>query len=470
MLISCNQRKHQIDGLNLEYTYLQQDSIINPKIKGLWKSIGNGYILDASEDSIILYSYTRNFCYKERNDYLEGQLNSQSQFARHGDTLNIFLIDYGDKTENLQTKKDFVKLETLPTDCISFGEMQELPPKKLFDLFIETMKENYAFSHERNLDWDLISLDYRDRISDQTTSDELFQLIGEIVTLTKDQHTKIIAEDGRTLQYGVTPSAEFVVDSFNRQSEVDNLDHFFNAYFTHNYKNISDSLLHGKGKRVANNQLEWGSLNEKIGYINIHSFTGFGSDLTREQQIDTISFHMEKAIGALKGKDAVIVDISFNFGGYDAAGLTIAGFFTEKIVDAYTSQVYNDGEFYNEMEVKVIPAGNVSYIKPVYVLMTDVSRSAAESFAMMMDVLPNVKLIGNNTLGTLSGMLGKSISTYYSTSSNQRLLTTEGKYYEVSGVEPDIRLDVFDPKNVFDSHKKAVRQLINLIEQTEKSH
>lgn len=470
ILISCNQHKHQNNDLNLEYAYLKQDSTVNSKLKGIWKSIGNGYILDASEDSILLYSYTRNFCYKEKNDYLESLLNSESQFISREDTLSIFLTDYGNKTKELQSKKDFVRLETLPTGCMSFNDMQELQPRKLFSLFIETIKENYAFSRERNLDWDSISHGYENKISDKTTSEELFQLLGEIVTVTKDQHTKIIAEDGRTLQYRVTPSAKFVIDSFNNQSDVDNLDHFFNSYFAHNYKNISESLLHGEGKKVANDQLEWGNLNKKIGYINIHSFTGFGSDISRKQQIDTISFYMGKIIGALKEKDAIIVDISFNFGGYDAAGLTIAGFFTDKILDAYTSQVYNDGEFYNETEVKIIPAENINYTKPVYVLMTDVSRSAAESFAMMMDVLPNVKLVGSNTLGTLSGMLGKSIGTYYSTSSNQRLLTTEGKYYEVSGVEPDIRVDVFSSENVFDSHKKAVRQLVNLIDQNEKSH
>lgn len=397
-------------------------------------------------------------------------LNSESQFIRDGDTLSIFLTDYGEKTGDLQARKDFVRMEALPTGCMSFSEMQELQPRHLFDLFIETMKENYAFSSERNLDWDSISQDYGNKISDKTTSEELFQVIGDIVPLTKDQHTKIIAEDGRTHQYRVTPSAKFVIDSFNNQSDVDNLDHFFNSYFAHNYNNISDSLLHGKGKKVANNQLEWGTLNEKIGYININSFTGFGSGITRKQQIDTVGFYMRKIIDALKEKDAIIVDISFNFGGYDAAGLTIASFFTDESLHAYTSQVYNNGEFYNEGEVKIIPAETINYTKPVYVLMTDVSRSAAESFAMIMDVLPNVKLVGSNTLGTLSGMLGKSIGSFYLTSSNQRLLTSEGEYYEVSGVKPDIRLDVFGPENVFDSHKQAVRQLISLIEQNEKSH
>ena len=468
ILHGCNQVKNQKEDAHIpEYTFLKQDSTVNPKIRGIWKSIGNGYLLDARGDSILLYSYTKSFCYKEKNDYLEGLLNSQSRFFRRGDTLGIYLTDYGDKTANIQTKKDFVSLNAFPSDYVSFSEMQGMEPGELFDLFIETMEENYAFSRERDLDWKVIGRDYKSKISNGTTTEELFQLIGEIVTLTKDHHTKIINEDGRALQYRGTPSAEIVIDSFNNQSDVKSLDEFFDIYFSHNYKNISDSLLQGKGRKVANGKLEWGSLNERIGYINIHSFAGFGSGISRKQQIDSVNFHMKNIIEALKNKDAIILDVGFNFGGYDASGLTIAGYFTDKAVHAYTSQVYNDGEFYNESEINVFPAEKVNYTKPVYLLMTDISRSAAESFAMMMNALPNVKLVGTNTLGILSGMLGKSIGPFYSTSSNQRLLASDSTFYEVSGVEPDLKLTVFPRENVFNGHKQAVRELIATIEKNE---
>lgn len=95
--------------------------------------------------------------------------------------------------------------------------------------------------------------------------------------------------------------------------------------------------------------------------------------------------------------------------------------------------------------------------------MTDISRSAAEGFAMMMSALPNAKLVGTNTLGTLSGMLGKSISDFYTTYSNQKLVNLNGDFFEVSGVKPDIELEVFEKENIFESHKKAVNNLTKLI-------
>ncbi|MFT3704162.1 MAG: S41 family peptidase [Agriterribacter sp.] len=448
-----------------KYKPLRENHKINAVIKGYWKSIGSGYILKATGDSVLLYSYTSHFCYKEKNDYIEELLNSQSCFVKHHDTVSIFLADYGAKTYGLQIKSDFIKIDKLPQNTLSFSEMQQLNPKKLFELFIETLKENYAFSKERNMNWDSIRNEYEKKVSDKTTKAELFQIFGQIVSLTKDHHTKIIAENGETLQYRGTPAAEIVTSVFNKQSKVKNLNEYFNLFFETNYKNISDSLLHGKGSKSANKQIEWGDLNDSIGYISIYSFTDFAPDsFSRKQQIDSINSSMQHIINAMKDKKAIIVDISFNFGGYDAAALSIAGFFADNPTLAYTSQVYNNGTFYNESDVYVQPSEKIQYTKPVYVLMSDISRSAAEGFAMLMKVLPNVKLVGTNTMGILSSMLGKSIGDFYSTSSNQRLLSPEGKYYEVSGVKPGIPITIFSKENILGGHKQAVRELMKIIE------
>jgi len=223
--------------------------------------------------------------------------------------------------------------------------------------------------------------------------------------------------------------------------------------------------VHGNGKKTANGQIEWGSLSKSIGYISIYSFTDFVTgEVSRKQQIDSVYNAMDQIITALADKDALIVDVSFNFGGYDAASLAIAGFFTNQPTLAYTSQVYNNGRFYDESKVYVYPAGIMRYMKPVFLLMTDISRSAAEGFVMAKKALPQVKLAGTNTMGIQSSMLGKSIGDFYSTSSNQRLLDPQSKFYEVTGVEPDIQLNVFSKENVFGGHKEAVRLIVNMIE------
>jgi carboxyl-terminal processing protease len=457
--------KNNKKSVKLYDTFLRENGMVNVTIKGYWKSIGNGYILDATSDSILLYSYTSSFCYKEKNDYVEGLLNSKARFIKRNDTLSIYSADFGEKSNTLQIKHDYVRIDELPKNYLSFSEMKNLGAKKLFTLFIETLEENYAFSRERNLNWSSIKTEFESKIKDSTSEKELFQVLGEIVTLTKDHHTKIIAENGQTFQYRRTPAAEIVSEAFKKQSSISKLDDYFNLFFDTNYKNISDSLLHGKGKKVANGKIEWGYLKNDIGYISIYSFDGFTpKGFTRKQQIDSLNFYMEQIINSFKETKAIIVDVSFNFGGYEAASLTMASYFTDKPKLAYTSQVYNNGSFYVEDKMYINPADKIVYTKPVYLLMTDISRSQAEGFAMTMKANSNVKLVGTNTLGILSSMLGKSICNFYSTSSNQRLLLPNGKYYEVTGVEPDIKMTVFSKENIFGGHKNAVRKIIELIE------
>ncbi|WP_394971051.1 S41 family peptidase [uncultured Croceitalea sp.] len=467
---SCSEKKTSTNNSNysLQSAFLKDNNTTNPLIQGIWKSIGNGYYLEARTDSILLYSYTDSFCYKEKNDYLEGLLNSQSQFTIHEDTLGIYLTDFGDKTQILQTKKAFIKVSHLPENRIGFSELTNLGSDELFKLYIETMQENYAFSERRNLNWKSLMASYKDSV---TSGDEaLFNTMGKIATLTKDQHTKVISETGKTLQYRITPSAEIVKEVFEEQSEIKDLNKYFNLFFSTNYTNITDSLLQGNGQKVANDKVEWGQLTEDIGYINIHSFRGFlGKEFTRKQQIDSLNVVMQNIIEIFQDKDAIVVDISFNFGGYDAAALTIASYFTDIPVLSHTSHVFNNNSFYEEDQVIVYPADSKTFTKPVYLLMTDISRSAAESFAMMMGALPNVKLIGSNTLGTLSGMLGKSIGGFYTTYSNQKLVDINGRFFEVSGVEPDIELKVFRKEDIFQSHKTAVIDLIKMIEENKNS-
>ena len=448
-----------------QFKPVRENGKINPLIKGYWKSIGYGYIVDATHDSLLLYSYTSHFCYKEKNDYLEELLNTQSTFTKQNDTLRIGLADYGARTTDLQIENSYIKIDKLPVNTISFSEMQQLNYSKLFQLFIETISENYAFSKERKMNWDTISDQYEKRITEKTSKDQLFQILGEVVTLTKDHHTKIIDKDGKTLQYRGTKAAEVVTSVFKEQSEIKNLNDYFNLFFQTNYKNISDSLLKGKGKKSANKQIEWGELNDSVGYINIYSFTGFAPEgYTRKQQIDSINASMEQILTVLKDKEAIIVDVSFNFGGYDAAALSIASFFADNPAFAYQSLVYNNGSFYKESNVYVKPPGKIRYTKPVYVLMSDITRSAAEGFAMLMKALPNVTLVGTNTMGILSGMLGKSIGDFYFTLSNQKFLNPSGKCFEVSGVQPDIPITLFSKKNIFEGHMKAVQQIVEIIQ------
>ncbi len=85
------------------------------------------------------------------------------------------MSDFGEKSEMLQVKNDFVRIKKLPAGTLTFAQMTQLPAKQLFTLYIETMKENYAFSKERKVDWNQIKKEYAKRLTDTTTTDQLFR-------------------------------------------------------------------------------------------------------------------------------------------------------------------------------------------------------------------------------------------------------------------------------------------------------
>jgi carboxyl-terminal processing protease len=133
------------------------------EIIGVWRSIGDGYLLELDKKVITLYSYTSKHCYTERNDYVIDLLKNSSKFYlnRTKDTLSVYLHDFGNKTKALQDEKRFYKLNSLPNNCNSLTEAQQNDPEYLFEIFYLTLKENYAFAKERNIDWENIYKVYR---------------------------------------------------------------------------------------------------------------------------------------------------------------------------------------------------------------------------------------------------------------------------------------------------------------------
>ncbi len=118
---------------------------INSQIKGVWKSIGDGFILDATADKIKLYNLTNFCCYQETDDYQTNLLNTSALFTLTHDTLRTYLHDLGKKSDELQSGRKYVKLPALPKNCSSFTQRQQNNPEFIFDVFWHTLKENYAF-------------------------------------------------------------------------------------------------------------------------------------------------------------------------------------------------------------------------------------------------------------------------------------------------------------------------------------
>lgn len=97
----------------------------------------------------------------------------------------------------LQIKRDYIKIDRLPENHLSFSEMQNLGAKKLFNLFIETYEENYAFSKERNLNWTLSKLNSKVKFQTALPKMNYFSYWGKLLPVQKTSIQKLLQRMGK---------------------------------------------------------------------------------------------------------------------------------------------------------------------------------------------------------------------------------------------------------------------------------
>ena len=107
---------------------------------------------------------------------------------------------------------------------------------------------------------------------------------------------------------------------------------------------------------------------------------------------------LDEAVAAFKGARAVIVDVSYNLGGYDGVAQQAAARFADARRLAYT-KVAQGAQGVEPQPFHVEPSRRASYLGPVYLLTSDVTVSAGEIFTLYMRALPNVIHVGGTTRG-----------------------------------------------------------------------
>ncbi len=141
--------------------------------------------------------------------------------------------------------------------------------------------------------------------------------------------------------------------------------------------------------------------------------------------------------------DGLIIDARFNVGGLDPYCEKIAGRFIKENKKAYLRQTRNGGheDFTEPKPFYIKPRGRSPFLKPVALLTNDQTVSAGDLFALIMSDLPQVTLIGENSNGSFSTILEKTLSNGWELGiSNQRYTSADGINYEGSGVPVDIEV------------------------------
>ena len=462
LLTACNSKTN----INLDDDKIDQ-------IQGIWERKGYGEIFEIKDDTAVIYEHTRNTCIKtstvngqELEDYVDTiKLAEDKQSFTAQDEEDVFI--------SLVTK-----ISALPSPCLSANLLTESTPGKVFDHFWNNFNDYYAFFNERSIDWNQQYATYHPQVRDDMNDQELFNLLETMLTPFDDAHVEL-SSGFRSFSPG-SPSVfiQQLIEAFQQQTEFTDLSLFVAEQFG-NAQLLSSlyvSNMHsdgGKNKDVV----FWGEINNgEIGYINFTQMIGFSDrfvrgdtspdDLDAADELAALARVLDTIMDDLKDTRSIIIDVRFNPGGSDIFSLMITNRFSsqrQRVLSKHTRTFAGNTP---QVHAYTKPT-STPYTKPVVVLSSDMTVSAAEIFLITMRALPNVTPIGDPSTGALSDILEKQLPNGWSTSfSNEVYLDYLGNNHEVSGVPMDIHIPAITVADLIAEKDSALEAAIQSLGST----
>ncbi len=426
----------------------------NNSVNGVWESIGSGWVLHIQDSlNYSFYDITSISCISNR----QGNLNELSKnLSLKNDTLSLL--------KGVITYK-FARAEQLPKICTTKVEdAKQNDPLYNFDVFAETVEKHYAFMELNNIDWKTLHSQQRSTLNKKSTDAELYLAIETFLEKLNDNHAYLEANDA-------------VYDAVEKLTSIEEIE------TEETLLEYGDFVI---AKMVAEHHLQeemtkdswliqWGKLNDDVGYIQIKSMWLYADLDIPKTLIDEIGYvdayvetfykmyegdYIEKEkqgvqkimntlMTDLFNTKSIVIDVRFNGGGQDAVSFEILSrFIPEKLQIATQKLKYKNS--YTDILPLYIEGVKNAYTKPVYVLTSQQTGSAAEAFAIATMPMKNVKRIGSPTSGAMSTALEKTLPNGWTFSiSNEVYMDNQGYSYENKGVPVDYNLNYPKDRQTF---------------------
>ncbi|ARN77028.1 hypothetical protein BST97_02880 [Nonlabens spongiae] len=341
--------------------------------------------------------------------------------------------------------RTFIYLLVLLLIQTSFAQTDEPDqPVKNFDKLWNEFNDRYANFDIKNVDWDEMYRKYRPLVNFETSNDSLFTVCSKMLLELEDGHINLI-------QYG---SNGVILNKLEDGSPSEFLEKF--PAIKNSKPNIyqllqtTDHTLQQNGfvtKGASQKGSMEYSVSKQFGYFRILSMGNMSLAKYRR--------HIDKALTHFESKEGVIIDLRFNGGGDDKVSLKIASRFADKERIGFYKRKRKKGtsSYENMKKFNIKPAGKKQFVKPIILLTSDLTASAAEVFTMIMNEFSYVTIIGDHTNGIFSDMYDfKLHNGWLVTLSNEQYFSASMVNYEGSGIPPDIKLlnqhtDIFENKD-----------------------
>lgn len=254
-------------------------------------------------------------------------------------------------------------------------------PTNNFEQFWKTFDEHYGMFDVKNIDWKAIHDQFKPRVNDQMTDEELYKVLSDMIVLLNDNHLNLYPTNG---ELPVFPGG--VLSYRNGQLEIlkvqEDYDLEVAKTYTTNYEQVTENIGYGK---LPNNLI----------YLNVKGTDG----------LKDVEKQMEKVMTSIADANGVIIDIRGFYGGYDPVSQYLAGCFASSkklymITKKRNGPAHTD--FTQPAEWYVEQKTSKPFTKSVIVLTSRFTQSAGETFELALRQFGHVKAVGDTTAGSFS--------------------------------------------------------------------
>lgn len=313
-----------------------------------------------------------------------------------------------------------------------FSQLNKIDsPVKNFEKIWKEFDIRYANFELKGVDWKGIHEKYRVLIKDETTNKELFEICCSMLHVLNDGHVTIepnFKEDD--IECG--PPYEFALDvAFNTDERISQ---FLSIIDLELARNGFSKPIKKKVSEDTNFQYR---VSDSLGYLRL-------DEMTEKITFGKFKRAIDKSIQAFHLKKGLIIDLRFNGGGWDYNAYKLASRFVAKgkTIGHFERLRIKGTNEYTQMKYRTVKSkGKKQFTKPIVILTSDFTASAAEVFVLLMRELPNVSIIGENTEGIFSDMYEfKLPNKWIVTLSHQQYFSQDKENFEGKGISPDIQI------------------------------
>lgn len=414
--------------------------------QGLWQREGYGTLYLVGDSGGAIYERTSTTCVLQAradNDDLADFFGG-AELSSDGRRLTLAAASSGAFATTLS------KADALPVACRD-ADLSAGTPTAVFEHFVQSYADYYAFFAERGVDWSGRVAAARGAVHDDMGDAALFELLSDLIEPLDDGHVQLAGNGAVYRPAALVGANKVVVDSFPAQSEYDDVQDYANALSARYWQNIGAKLDNGSARSFDGalpERLIWGTLDGgRIGYLYLASMAYLSPSedgLDQWANARVMQEAMREVMRDLGDTQGLVIDLRANGGGHDTVGQVVAGHFVDQpgVYGRKHARSYLGDSA--QVESTLQPRGERPYLNPVALITSEATASAAESFVLAMRARPQVTQVGEATNGILSDVLERTLPNGWEFwLANEVYYDHLNQVHEVDGIAPDVAAATF---------------------------